>query len=306
MRINNIICVGSVFLDNIISLESIPKKPIKVKAKRIEKRLGGCAAAASFTVKKLGVQSEFIGRFGDDDVSNFLKSEFNYFNVNYKRSLSIKKSLSSQSYVFQDAKGERLLVAYNEKKILVNKSLPKFSFSPKKTYLVDVHWIEAACYITKKTHNKKINCIADVDNFKKNKKIEQIVNNASHPIFSETGLFEYTKIKSKIRSLKYLYNKKNKFYGVTLGSKGVYWIDNNVIYHCPAPKIKAIETNGAGDVFHGAFATFIHKKKTIKESVELATATASLKCTKFGGIRSVPNYKLVKQFVKRIKTSIVG
>ena len=75
---------------------------------------------------------------------------------------------------------------------------------------------------------------------------------------------------------------------------------------CPAPKIKAIETNGAGDVFHGAFATFIHKKKTIKESVELATATASLKCTKFGGIRSVPNYKLVKQFAKRIKTSIVG
>jgi len=50
-----------------------------------------------------------------------------------------------------------------------------------------------------------------MDNFKKNKKIEQIVNKVSHPIFSETGLFEYTKIKSIIRSLKYLYNKKNKF-----------------------------------------------------------------------------------------------
>ena len=41
-----------------------------------------------------------------------------------------------------------------------------------------------------------------------NKQIEQIVNKVSHPIFSETGLFEYTKIKSIIRSLKYLYNKK--------------------------------------------------------------------------------------------------
>ena len=45
---------------------------------------------------------------------------------------------------------------------------------------------------------------------------------------------------------------------------------------------------------------------TIEESVELATATASLKCTKAGGIRSVPNYKSVKQFVKKIKTSAVG
>ena len=93
---------------------------------------------------------------------------------------------------------------------------------------------------------------------------------------------------------------------MTLGSKGVYWVDNNVIYHCLAPKIKAVETNGAGDVFHGAFATFIHQKMTIEESVELATATASLKCTKAGGIRSVPNYKSVKQFVKKIKTSAVG
>ena len=306
MRTNDVVCVGSVFLDYVVSLESIPKKPIKVKAKRIEKKLGGSAAVASFTIKRLGVQSEFVGRFGDDDGSNFLKSEFDYFNVNYKKSLSIKKSFSSQSYVFQDSKGERLLAAYNEKKLLANKSLPEFIFSNKKTYLVDLSWIEAACYITKKTHGKKINCIADMDNFKKNKKIEQIVNKVSHPIFSETGLFEYTKIKSIIRSLKYLYNKKNKFYGVTLGSKGVYWVDNNVIYHCLAPKIKAVETNGAGDVFHGAFAAFIHQKMTIEESVELATATASLKCTKAGGIRSVPNYKSVKQFVKKIKTSAVG
>ena len=161
MRTNDVVCVGSVFLDYVVSLESIPKKPIKVKAKRIEKKLGGSAAVASFTIKRLGVQSEFVGRFGDDDGSNFLKSEFDYFNVNYKKSLSIKKSFSAQSYVFQDSKGERLLAAYNEKKLLANKSLPEFIFSNKKTYLVDLNWIEAACYIAKKTHGKKINCIAD-------------------------------------------------------------------------------------------------------------------------------------------------
>ena len=76
MRTNDVVCVGSVFLDYVVSLESIPKKPIKVKAKRIEKKLGGSAAVASFTIKRLGVQSEFVGRFGDDDGSNFLKSEF--------------------------------------------------------------------------------------------------------------------------------------------------------------------------------------------------------------------------------------
>ena len=48
-----IICVGSVFLDHIVKINSFPKKPIKVLAQGIEKRLGGSAAVASFTIKKL-------------------------------------------------------------------------------------------------------------------------------------------------------------------------------------------------------------------------------------------------------------
>ena len=47
--------VGSIFLDHIIKINSFPKKPIKVLAQGIEKRLGGSAAVASFTVKKLGL-----------------------------------------------------------------------------------------------------------------------------------------------------------------------------------------------------------------------------------------------------------
>ena len=111
-----ITCVGSIFLDRIVKIDFFPKKLIKILANNIEQRLGGSAAISSFTIKKLGFQSEFIGRFGDDEVSNFLKSEFRYFNISYNKSLFLKKTLSSQSYVFEDAKGERLLAAYNEKK----------------------------------------------------------------------------------------------------------------------------------------------------------------------------------------------
>ena len=98
-----------------------------------------------------------------------------------------------------------------------------------------------------------------------------------------------------------LYQAKNKFYAVTLGSKGVYWIDKGDIFHCPAPKVEVKETNGAGDVFHGAFARFIHANKSIQESIELATAAASLKCSRSGGIRSIPNYKELIEFSKQLK-----
>ena len=121
--------VGSIFLDHIIKINSFPKKPIKLLAEGIEKRLGGSAAVASFTIKKLGLDSSFIGRVGDDDVSKYLKGELSAFKIKHKNLIIIKGAKSSQSYVYEDNQGERLLAAFNEKKLLNNKKLPKVSFA---------------------------------------------------------------------------------------------------------------------------------------------------------------------------------
>jgi sulfofructose kinase len=293
--------VGSIFLDHIIKIDSFPKTPVKILAQGIEKRLGGSAAVASFTIKKLGQNISFIGRLGDDDVSKLLIGELNKFKIKYKDSIVIKGAQSSQSYVYEDKDGERLLAAFNEKKLLNNKKLPKISFTKKTTFMTDLRWIEATLYIAKNCHKKNLNLIVDLDNYKLDSKVKQIINLSSHPIFSETGAIEYTKSKSIIRSLKKMNSIKNKFYAITAGKKGVYWIENGIIFNCKPPKIKVVETNCAGDVFHGAFAAFMHKKYSIMESMRLATATATLKCTKNGGIYSIPSYSSVKNFVKKIQ-----
>ena len=293
--------VGSIFLDHIIKINSFPKKPIKLLAEGIEKRLGGSAAVSSFTIKKLGVDSSFIGRLGDDDVSKYLKGELSTFKIKHKDIITIKGAKSSQSYVFEDKQGERLLAAFNEKKLLNNKKLPKISFTKNITFMCDLRWIEATLYVAKSCKKNNLIQVVDLDNYKLNIKVKQIVDLSSYPIFSETGAFEYTKIKSIIGSLKKMYSMKKKFYAITAGKKGVYWIENGNIFNCKPPKIKVVETNCAGDVFHGAFATFIHQKHSVMSSMKLATATASLKCTKKGGIYSIPSYLSVKKFEKKIQ-----
>ena len=165
----------------------------------------------------------------------------------------------------------------------------------------DLRWIEATLYISKNCKKKNLIQVVDLDNYKLNFKVKQIVDLSSHPIFSETGAFEYTKIKSIIGSLKKMYSINKKFYAITAGKKGVYWIENGNIFNCKPPKIKVVETNCAGDVFHGAFAAFIHQKHSVTDSMKLATATASLKCTKKGGIYSIPSYSSVKNFEKKIQ-----
>ncbi len=130
----------------------------------------------------------------------------------------------------------------------------------------------------KNCHKKNLIHVVDLDNYKLTTKIKQIVDLASYPIFSETGALEFTKTKSIISSLKKMNSIRDKFYAITAGKKGVYWIENGIIFNCKPPAIKAVETNCAGDVFHGAFAAFIHKKHSMIETMKLATATASLKC----------------------------
>ena len=293
--------VGSIFLDHIIKINSFPKKPIKLLAEGIEKRLGGSAAVSSFTIKKLGVDSSFIGRLGDDDVSKYLKGELSTFKIKHNDIITIKGAKSSQSYVFEDKQGERLLAAFNEKKLLNNKKLPKISFTKNITFMCDLRWIDATLYIAKNCKKNNLIQVVDLDNYKLNIKVKQIVDLSSYPIFSETGAFEYTKIKSIIGSLKKMYSMKKKFYAITAGKKGVYWIENGNIFNCKPPKIKVVETNCAGDVFHGAFAAFIHQKYPVSDSMKLATATASLKCTKKGGIYSIPSYLSVKKFENKIQ-----
>ena len=70
-----ITCVGPIFLDRVIKIEEFPEKPIKLVANGLEKRLGGPAPVASFAIKSLGGEAQFIGRFGDDDAADYLKSE---------------------------------------------------------------------------------------------------------------------------------------------------------------------------------------------------------------------------------------
>ena len=167
--------------------------------------------------------------------------------------------------------------------------------------MCDLRWIEATLFVAKNCKKNNLIQVVDLDNYKLNIKVKQIVDLSSYPIFSETGAFEYTKIKSIIGSLKKMYSMKKKFYAITAGKKGVYWIENGNIFNCKPPKIKVVETNCAGDVFHGAFAAFIHQKYPVSDSMKLATATASLKCTKKGGIYSIPSYSSVKKFENKIR-----
>jgi sulfofructose kinase len=61
------------------------------------------------------------------------------------------------------------------------------------------------------------------------------------------------------------------------------------VRHVEAPRVKAVDTLAAGDVFHGAFAVGLAEAMSVEEALRFASATAALKCLRFGGRLGAPD-----------------
>jgi ribokinase len=81
--------------------------------------------------------------------------------------------------------------------------------------------------------------------------------------------------------------KENALIANTLGEKGVRLGSN--IY--PAPKVEAVDTTAAGDVFNGYLAAKIAEGEEINDSLKTAIMAASNSVQKEGAQNSIPKYQ---------------
>ena len=89
------------------------------------------------------------------------------------------------------------------------------------------------------------------------------------------------------------------FAGVTLGPAGFVWHERGTTSRVGVPDVDVIDTLGAGDVFHGAYAYALGHKMDTAAAARFATATAASKCTRFGGRGGTPTHAEVDALLAR-------
>ncbi|MET3574957.1 ribokinase [Bhargavaea ullalensis] len=75
---------------------------------------------------------------------------------------------------------------------------------------------------------------------------------------------------------------------VTLGERGCTFLEDGRMATIAPPKVKAVDTTGAGDCFNGALASGIAQEWPLRRSLEFAVAASSLAVTKFGAQAGMP------------------
>jgi ribokinase len=75
---------------------------------------------------------------------------------------------------------------------------------------------------------------------------------------------------------------------VTLGSEGVMFSEGRTVEFIEAPKVRAVDTTGAGDCFVGWLGVGIAEGFSLRAATERACKAASLKVTREGAQTGMP------------------
>ncbi|MBI3990998.1 MAG: hypothetical protein HY350_02500, partial [Candidatus Omnitrophica bacterium] len=85
---------------------------------------------------------------------------------------------------------------------------------------------------------------------------------------------------------------------ITRGKEGALCVTADDEFFTPAFSVRAVDTTGAGDVFHGGFIYGLLQEWGLKKVMEFASAVAALKCLKLGGRAGIPTRQEVEEFLK--------
>lgn len=293
-----IVCVGSAVLDLIYSVETLPFRDGKQNALSYTESGGGMAANAAVAIQRLGGHASWCGRLGEDDVGRRIRDGLFAENVDVRLGRLFKDVSSPHSVVLIDREGNRALVLYRPALLDPDPSwLPISEILTFDAVLTDNRWIEGAVQVLSAARQRGIPGVLDADSAG-DKSTLRAVELASHVIFSKDGLSELFDVDDPEAGLQEAI-RYAPFAAVTIGADGVMWSANRgPVQWMPGLPIRARETVGAGDIFHGAFTLALIEGAGEEGALRFASAAAALKCAREGGRSGFPRRAEVEEILK--------
>jgi sulfofructose kinase len=292
----SVFCVGLALQDTILTLDRIPDHAVKVYAKRRHEVGGGPAATAAVTVARLGGHALIAARTGEDNTAATMRREFEAVGVDTTWLRAFPGVQSSGAVVLVDSRGERLIVAYTDPE------LPSAAdwLEPKSwgdAVLCDLTWPEGALRCLHAARAAGIPSLLDADISRHaSGTVAAIVGAADHVIFSRPGLAQFTGTDSIEEGLRGARRASHTLVGVTDGADGFFWLEDCNLRNALPPRVDVVDTTGAGDAFHGAFALALAKGRPVVDAIAFSNTVAALKCTRPDGRAGLPDPAELRNF----------
>ena len=287
----NILVVGLAVVDFLFELESMPRQAEKYIARNARPVGGGGAANAAVAITRLGGQARLAARVGDDVMGDMILAELRAASVDCTLMQRCEGAASSYSSVLVDDEGERQIVNFRGSNLSDDPSV--INGISVDAVLADTRWQAGTVAAMQLARRLGVPGVLDGEA----PIPPETMQHASHIAFSLQGLVDLTGETNVHQALRAVADQSPAWLCVTDGANGVTVLHRGKLQTVPAPQVQVVDTLGAGDVWHGAFALQLAQGSDEISAIRFANAAASLKCTRRGGGREGPTRQQVDAFI---------
>ncbi len=284
-------------MDTIFRLEHLPEGPGKVIPLEAAEVAEGMAAAQAASIVRLGGRAALWASAGDDATGDRLIAQIGAEGVDCSRVRRVRGARSGFSSILMDRKGSTIIVPQYDPQVMAPPERAP-DLNGFDAVMVDVRWPAAARLALAVARAAGIPAILDAD-VAALPTLQELAPLATHIVASEGAGKLLAGAADPAEAAANLAGTYAATIVVTGGGDGCWWSDAGRIRHVPAPRVEAIDTLGAGDVFHGAFALLLAEGRPMNEILLFASAAAAIKCTRFGGRLGAPSRAEVEALLVR-------
>ncbi len=290
----DVLCAGASAYDLTFAVEAHPLPDEKVFAKSLVSCGGGPAANAAVAVARLGGTAVFAGYLGNDTFGDLHWQELTAEGV-ITDWIVRGSDPSPISTIIAKPDGSRALIAYQGDTPKLPAGSIDFSNLTPKVILFDGHEPHLSVPLAAWAKENGIPAILDAGSLHVGTK--KLATQVDYLVCSEKFARQFTGEQDELLALHKL-SEAAPTVVVTLGELGLIWKQDKNEGHLPAFEVDTVDTTGAGDSFHGAFAWCVAQQMAWQDTLAFASAAAALCCIKIGARHGIPSRNEVQLLLK--------
>ena len=268
------------------------------------KASGGSAANTLIAVSSMGGSSYYSCKVADDDLGHFYLNDLKTAKVDCNMEGKHKGGITGKCLVMVTPDAERTMHTF----LGVSSELSPYEVNEDAIKNASYCYLEG--YLTTSDSGKAANIearkIAEANNIKtaltfsdpfvvehfRDGFTETVGNGIDLLFCNEAEALSYTQKNSVDEAIEVI-KTFAKTFAITLGAKGAVVYDGLSLISINAHSVKAIDTNGAGDLFAGAFMYGLTHGKSFSEAGILASKASSIIVSQFGPRLKQEQYQLL-------------
>jgi len=289
---------GCVAVDDVLHVPTYPAADTKSRVTRRARRCGGLVGNALIAAVRQDVPCRYVATLGEDDLSAFALQSLRAEGIDVTGVARAPGASPVHSLILvsEDTGARNILADLAGVENAPPPPLGTDAPAGASVLLIDHFWPEAKIPALSAARTAGIPVVADFEN-------------GDHPRFAELlGLVDHLILSAEFSrgltgqdpagAVEALWDHSRTLVAVTGGGEGCWYRTAQGAGHQPAFRVRAVDTNGCGDVFHGAYAAALASGSEPAGALRYGAAAAALKAGRPAGPDAIPRRREVEKFLQ--------